>query len=82
MAVFPELLGCRSTRLPMLTESRFSLCPGLVESNLRGTSEEQRKVGGMALSPETSGQTILSVIEGKRDVDDGKFVHKDGVYGW
>ena len=60
----------------------FALCPGLVESNLRGTSEEQRTVGGMAISPETSGQTILSVIEGKRDADDGKFVHKDGVYGW
>ena len=51
-------------------------------SNLRGTSEEQRTAGGAAISADTSGGTILSVIEGKRDADDGKFIHKDGTYPW
>ena len=61
---------------------RFALCPGLVESNLRGTDEQSVTGGGNAISADTSGETILSVIEGKRDADDGKFVHREGVYGW
>jgi len=60
----------------------FVMCPGLVVSNLRGKSEEARNVGGLATSPVVSGETMLSIIEGKRDADVGKFVHKDGVYPW
>lgn len=60
----------------------FIVCPGLVVSNLRGKSEEQRQAGGNAGSPIVSGETILSIVEGKRDADVGKFVHKDGVYDW
>jgi NAD(P)-dependent dehydrogenase (short-subunit alcohol dehydrogenase family) len=60
----------------------FAMCPGFVVSNLRGTSEEERTGWGMAGDAEVSGQTILSIIEGKRDADVGKFVHKDGVYPW
>lgn len=60
----------------------FIVCPGLVVSNLRGKSEEQRQAGGNAGSPVVSGETILNIIEGKRDADVGKFVHKDGVYPW
>lgn len=60
----------------------FAVCPGLVESNLRGESEEQRSAGGTAGDPEVSGQTMLRIIEGERDADVGKFVHKDGVYPW
>jgi len=60
----------------------FAMCPGFVVSNLRGTSEEARTGGGHAISPATSGQTMLSIIEGKRDADVGKFVHRDGVYPW
>ena len=60
----------------------FAMCPGLVESNLRGTEEMQRKAGGYAGSPEVSGRTVLSVLEGERDADVGKLVHKDGVYPW
>lgn len=60
----------------------FAVCPGLVESNLRGESEAQRSAGGAAGDPEVSGQTMLRIIEGGRDADVGKFVHKDGVYPW
>lgn len=61
----------------------FLMCPGLVVSNIRGTSDEMRNMGGAAGDPEVSGQTILSIMEGKRDADIGKgVIHKDGVYGW
>jgi NAD(P)-dependent dehydrogenase (short-subunit alcohol dehydrogenase family) len=60
----------------------FAMCPGLVVSNLRGKSEDARQAGGYAGDPDVSGQTILSIVEGKRDADEGKFVHKDGVYAW
>jgi hypothetical protein len=63
----------------------FAMCPGFVVSNLRGTTEEMRNgspFGMQAGDPMVSGQTLLSIIEGKRDDDAGKFVHKDGVYPW
>ena len=60
----------------------FILCPGLVRSNLRGKSEDMVSAGGRASDPAVSGQTMLSIIQGKRDADVGKFVHKDGVYEW
>ena len=60
----------------------FTLCPGLVVSNLRGRGEEQRTMGGNAGDPEESGRTMLRIIEGGRDADVGKFVHKDGIYPW
>lgn len=60
----------------------FAVCPGLVESNLRGESVEERTVGGKAGDPEVSGRTVLRIIEGERDADVGKFVDKDGVLPW
>jgi NAD(P)-dependent dehydrogenase (short-subunit alcohol dehydrogenase family) len=60
----------------------FAVCPGLVRSNLRGKTEEDVNAGGAAGDPDVAGQTLLSLIEGKRDADVGKMVHKDGVYPW
>ena len=60
----------------------FAICPGLVESNLRGESQMERTAGGNAKSPEVSGQLILRIMEGERQADVGKFVHEDGVYPW
>lgn len=60
----------------------YTMCPGLVRSNLRGTKEEEIAAGGNAGDPLESGRTILGIIKGDRDADDGKFVHKDGVYSW
>ncbi len=60
----------------------FALCPGFVRSNLRGESEEARSGWGKAGDPKRSGETLLSIIQGERDADAGKFVHADGVYPW
>ena len=60
----------------------FSVCPGLVKSNLRGRAEAEISAGGKAIDPETSGKTILRIIEGGRDADVGKFVDMDGVVPW
>jgi NAD(P)-dependent dehydrogenase (short-subunit alcohol dehydrogenase family) len=60
----------------------FSVCPGLVESNLRGTRPEQVTAGGRARPAADSGKLLLSVLEGKRDADVGKYLHYDGVRPW
>ena len=60
----------------------FAMCPGFVVSNLRGTSEELRSGWGKAGPASVSGEMILSILDGKRDEDVGKFVWKDGVYEW
>ncbi|QKX54496.1 uncharacterized protein TRUGW13939_01583 [Talaromyces rugulosus] len=60
----------------------FSVCPGLVESNLRGTSPEAVSAGGRARPAEDSGKLLLGVLEGKRDADVGKYLHFDGVRPW
>lgn len=60
----------------------FAVCPGLVRSYLRGTEKEDVEAGGKAGDPMVSGKTILDIMEGKRDADVGKLVHKDGVYPW
>lgn len=60
------------------------VCPGYVVTNLSGTGEigiQERKDKG-AGSPEDSGQTMLSIVEGKRDLDVGMLVYKDGVHPW
>ena len=60
----------------------FTVSPVFVISNLRGTSEEERSGWGVAGDPMVSGQTILSILQGERDADVGKFVTKDGIYPW
>ncbi|KAI4122374.1 MAG: hypothetical protein LQ338_005863 [Usnochroma carphineum] len=60
----------------------FAMCPGFVVSNLRGTSEELRSGWGKAGPASVSGEVMLSILDGKRDGDVGKFVWKDGVYEW
>ncbi|PLB51336.1 short chain dehydrogenase/reductase [Aspergillus steynii IBT 23096] len=60
----------------------FMMCPGFVRSNLRGRSEEARSGWGMAGDAEVPGRTALSIAEGERDADVGRFVHKDGVFPW
>ena len=60
----------------------FAMCPGFVVSNLRGPDEEARSGWGKAGDPLVAGKTIFSIIQGERDTDVSKFVHKDGVYPW
>jgi NAD(P)-dependent dehydrogenase (short-subunit alcohol dehydrogenase family) len=58
----------------------WALCPGYVLTNIFGGPDKQSKVG--ALSSQTSATFIRQVIEGERDADVGKFIHKDGEYPW
>lgn len=60
----------------------FAYCPGLVRSNLRGTSEGAVSAGGNAGDPMESANGILDVIRGRRDDEAGGFIHKDGSYPW
>ncbi len=77
MIALQESIEMDSTALKV-----FAVCPGFVRSNLRGQSEEARSGWGKAGDPEVSGKIILSIIQGERDADAGKFVQKDGVYPW
>lgn len=58
----------------------FAVDPGFVWSNLRGRSEGARSGWGKAKDARFSGERILSVIQGERDADVGKFIHCGGVY--
>ncbi|GIK04327.1 hypothetical protein Aspvir_008407 [Aspergillus viridinutans] len=60
----------------------FSLCPGLVRSNLRGKGEEDVSAGGRAGDPMVPAEMILGLIEGKRDADVGKFLRGERVLNW
>ena len=60
----------------------FAFCPGFVVSNLRGSSEESRTGGDKAGDPKEPAHSMLDIIEGKRDADEGKFIHKDGFFPW
>ncbi|EHY55727.1 hypothetical protein HRR83_007945 [Exophiala dermatitidis] len=60
----------------------FIVCPGFVRSNLRGTSPDLVSGWGLAKDPRTAGETMLSIIRGQRDADEGKFIHEDGIYPW
>jgi NAD(P)-dependent dehydrogenase (short-subunit alcohol dehydrogenase family) len=60
----------------------FAVCPGFVRSNLRGKSEDEISGWGGAGDASVSGETILKILQGERDGDAGKLVHKDGIYPW
>jgi NAD(P)-dependent dehydrogenase (short-subunit alcohol dehydrogenase family) len=62
----------------------WTYCPGYVVTNLSGTGEKGRRerVERGARDPKESAEGILAIVEGKRDSEVGKFVHKDGVYPW
>lgn len=62
----------------------WAYCPGYVVTNLSGTGEKgiQERVERGARSPKESAEGLLAIVEGKRDADVGKFIHKDGIYGW
>jgi NAD(P)-dependent dehydrogenase (short-subunit alcohol dehydrogenase family) len=60
----------------------FAVCPGFVCSNIRGKKQEQINGHGRAGDPLVSGQLVLDIIQGKRDHDVGRCIHKDGIYPW
>lgn len=60
----------------------FGVDPGLVVSNLRGSSDHARSAGGRAGDPAESGEVVLRIIQGKNDQDVGKVIDKDGIVAW
>lgn len=62
----------------------WTFCPGYVVTNLSGTGEKGRRerVERGAGDPKESAEGILAIVEGRRDNEVGKFVHKGGVYPW
>ena len=74
---------CESMEYGPLGLKVFAMCPGLVRSKLRGPSEEEQSAWGHAGDATVSGETLLSIVQGKRDADVGKLVYKNGgVYPW
>jgi len=77
-AAMNMIMSCYYTELKEKGAKVWGLCPGYVHSNLRKESEPAPG----ALSADTSAETIETVLDGKRDADVGKVVHKGGVYPW
>lgn len=62
----------------------FAYCPGYVITDLAGMREEKEKAG-IAKSPDGSARGLLAIAEGKRDEENGLFLHdeKSGeIYPW
>jgi NAD(P)-dependent dehydrogenase (short-subunit alcohol dehydrogenase family) len=77
MTVLHEQLEVAGTHLKI-----FAICPGLVVSNLRGTSKEAREAGGRAGDPSESAELVLKILRGERDADSTSLIYKDGVHPW
>ena len=62
----------------------FAFCPGYVITDLAGQREEKEKAG-IAKSPEGSARGLLAIAEGKRDEENGLFLHDEKageLYPW
>ncbi|KAJ1560746.1 hypothetical protein HK405_006097, partial [Cladochytrium tenue] len=58
----------------------WAFCPGYVVTNLSGAEDRENRVLRGAVSAEVPAQALADVLEGHRDADAGKFIHKDGTY--
>ena len=56
----------------------YAMCPGYVHSNIR----REKEAAPGALSADTSAETLVGIINGERDGEMGKLLHRDGVYDW
>lgn len=81
-AALNMLMVCQHKEFQKKGIKVWGLCPGYVITNLTGEEDRENRTKRGAESATTSAETILSVVEGKRDKDVGKVVHKDGVYNW
>ena len=54
----------------------FAYCPGYVITDLAGQRED-KKQGGVAKEPEGSARGLLVIAEGKRDSENGLFLHDE-----
>ena len=62
----------------------FAFCPGYVITDLAGQREAKEKAG-FAKSPDGSARGLLAIAQGKRDEENGQFLHDEKVgevYPW
>jgi NAD(P)-dependent dehydrogenase (short-subunit alcohol dehydrogenase family) len=62
----------------------FAYCPGFVITDLAGMREAKEKAG-IAKSPDGSARGLLAIAEGKRDEENGLFLHDEKageLYPW
>jgi len=62
----------------------FAYCPGYVITDLAGQRAEKEKAG-FAKSPDGSARGLLNIADGKRDVENGMFLHDENagsLYDW
>lgn len=62
----------------------FSYCPGYVITDLAGMRKEKEDAG-IAKKPDGSARGILAIAEGRRDAENGSFLHGEeagNVYPW
>lgn len=75
-----QMLATRESSDPI---KLFLIDPGMVRSNLTGKGLERTRLRNLrAGDPEDSARLYLSILEGRRDDEEGKFVHKDGQHPW
>jgi NAD(P)-dependent dehydrogenase (short-subunit alcohol dehydrogenase family) len=59
----------------------WGISPGFLATGLGGVGSEKLKEMG-AMDPSIGGDFVSEVIEGKRDQDAGKVIHKNGIQPW
>lgn len=69
---------CQSVEYASAGIKVFAYCPGFTVSNL----SENNKLEKGAKKVEDAAGPLVKVLEGKRDEDNGKFLHDSGIYGW
>jgi NAD(P)-dependent dehydrogenase (short-subunit alcohol dehydrogenase family) len=60
----------------------FAFNPGFVVTTLTGEADRENRVKSGAGDPAVSAQALLGIVNGSRDQDVGKHLHKDGVHPW
>jgi NAD(P)-dependent dehydrogenase (short-subunit alcohol dehydrogenase family) len=81
-AALNMLMACNYVDYGKMGIKVFSVCPGYVVTSLTGENDRENRIKRGAGSPAVSAETILSVVDGRRDADNGRIVHKDGTYPW
>ncbi|KAH8763351.1 short chain dehydrogenase [Hyaloscypha sp. PMI_1271] len=83
-AALNMLAACHHVELGPKGIKVWAFDPGYVVTNLSGTGEKgiQERIANGAGDPKESAEGIVDCVDGRRDNDVGKFVHKDGFYLW
>jgi NAD(P)-dependent dehydrogenase (short-subunit alcohol dehydrogenase family) len=81
-AALNMLAVCHQAELKDKGIKVFAFNPGFVVTNLTGEGDRENRVKRGAGDPADSGRALLDIVNGGRDEDVGKFLHKDGLHPW